>query len=211
MGQKVVVRDKKGVEKSISATAWDLMRSAKEQGDTRKGLTFVRFAKEGESKAVSAPSAVAKAMTFIPDEIAHKANAKAEGEMVSGTATQAAQEPETPPAAPEAPAKSETPAQSAAAAQAAPEKAPAAPVAEEPALAAAYDGPKDDLAAIDTIGKAAAEGLNSIGIYTYAQLAAANNGHIFNMLDRIKLTPKKAQVPGWKMKAKERAIATTHA
>lgn len=208
MGQKVVVRDKNGVVRSISAIAWDLMRNAKEQGDTRKGFTFVRFAKEGESKAVSAPSAVAKAMTFIPDEIAHKANAKAEGEMVSGTATQAAQDPETPP---EDPAKAETPAQSAAASQAALEKAPAAPVAEEPALAAVYDGPKDDLAAIDTIGKAAAEGLNSIGIYTYAQLAAANNGDIFKMLDRIKLTPKKAQVPGWKMKAKERAIPTTHA
>jgi predicted flap endonuclease-1-like 5' DNA nuclease len=171
-----------GSEKRVSARTWDLMRNSVEQGDVRKGFRLV------SRTAPKPPGVVVKGdqPTFVPPEIteaenkAHAAKAVQDAALVSGLKVEA----ETAPAAVvEASLVAEAIVEA--------ESAPAPPTA-----------PGQDLTKVEGIGPKVAELLNAIGITTYKELAAASINAINEALDKASLSPKKAQVPGWKMKAK---------
>lgn len=181
---------KTGAEKRVSAKTWDLMRNSKEQGDTRKGYRLV------SRSSPTTPGVVVKGdqPTFVPPEIleaekkAHAAQEATHAAMVSGVKTDAA---ENAPVAVVEAAPMPEPIVEAEAAPAPQEAAPAAP---------ATTG--QDLTKVEGIGPKVAELLNGIGITTYEALAKAPITQINTALDAAGLSPKKAQVPSWKTKAK---------
>ncbi len=77
--------------------------------------------------------------------------------------------------------------------------------AKEAAAAAEGEKPADKLEEISGIGAKVAEALKAKGITTHKALADANPAAINAILDEVGMSPKKAQVPSWKMRAKELA------
>lgn len=200
----VKVRNVKGKERLFSLQVWNLMRTPKETGDTRKGWTVI----ERVNGAAPTPAPGAKAQpggpqpTFQPEELKAKEEAafKAEAEratgMISGEATAPAPEPvAAEAAAPAAEAPKADPAET------------ATPAPENEAAPAAPPAKKDNLAQIQGTGEKVVAILNGIGIHTFAQLAGASIGAVNKALDEGGMGPKKAMVPTWKMKAAELAKA----
>ena len=189
--QNVIIRNKAGLEKTITQRAWDLMASKLEPGDTRKGWTRVGRA---EAKPIKGASPMGPRASYLPEEIREEqARNLAEAEKKALTGMIAGAQPEAPAAeaaAPEAPA----------------EQAPAAPVAEPEKTPQPPAEPKqDDIAAIPGIGPKAAEALAGIGIVSFAALASAESTAIMKALDGVGLAAKKAQVPNWKQEAAKRS------
>ena len=186
MTEYVIIRNNRsGLEKKVSADSFRLMPKS-----VLKAWTKVGTAKEEKGKTAPMKPTVS---TFIPDEIVEKrlgedeaARVKADTALITGVEEQAA------PAQEEAPA--ETPAQ---------QDAPPAGQSSAPA----NTGKADDIASIPNMGKVAAEALANAGITTFSQLATSDAGVIMKALDDAKLSPKKAQVPNWRSKAKELAAA----
>lgn len=198
-------------EKEISGSAWNLLRSSKEKGNTRKGWTFVRFSEPKSRKVATPATAVTLGVsTYIPPEVAAAATvAAAEATMLAGQtvtvdevlASQGQLTPDPNGAAPSGPATSDVPAAPVGAAQAAaPAQADAPPAGEKAAeaLAETYTGPKDDLQKVKNVGPKTEQVLNSIGIYTYAHLRDADDAAVATVLDANGLGVKKALIPHWK-------------
>lgn len=193
MTQYVIIRNNRsGLEKKVSADSFRLMPKS-----VLKAWTKVGTAKE--EKGTTAPMKPT-ASTYIPDEIVEKrmredeaARVKADTALITGVAEQPAEQAQE-----AAPVQEEAQAEAQAQQDAPPAEQRSAPVNTEKA---------DDLAAIPNMGKAAAEALAKAGIITFEQLANADNAVLMKALDDAKLTPKKAQVPNWRSKAKELAAA----
>ena len=203
----VVVTNGK-TEREIAGSAWNILKSSKERGNTRKGWTFVRFADPKAKKVAGvAPKAGAPdASTYIPPEVAAAATvAAAEATMLAGQevtvdevlASQGHLTPDpngTAPAAPDTPAPPP-----------APVVVPPAPKAEAQAAAvkadAAYDGPKDDLQKVKNVGPKTEQVINSMGVYTYAQLRDVDEKALEAALEANGLGVKKALIPHWKKHA----------
>lgn len=212
----VVVTNGK-TEREIAGSAWNILKSSKERGNTRKGWTFVRYAEPKAKKVagVAPAAAMPGASTYIPPEVAAAATvAAAEATMLAGqTVTveevlaaqeQAPQEPnQAATIAPEAPAAPPAPvvvppAPKAPAAVA----SPAAAKAEtQGAPAAPYDGPKDDLQKVKNVGPKTEQVINSIGVFTYAQLRDVDAKALEAALAANGLEVKKALIPHWKKHA----------
>jgi len=192
--QNVIIRNKAGLEKTITQRAWDLMASKLEPGDTRKGWTRVGRA---EAKPIKGASPMGPRASYLPEEIREEqARNLAEAEKKALTGMIAGAQPEAPAAEAVAPVEQ---------AQAA-EQAPAAPVAEAEKTPQPPAEPKqDDIAAIPGIGPKAAEALAGIGIVSFAALASAESTAIMKALDGVGLAAKKAQVPNWKQEAAKRS------
>lgn len=205
---KIIVANDQGVQRTIAEQAWSLMRSHKEQGNTRKGWTYVG-PYTGKNGGPTAAPAQGPKVTFVPKEVEEAANAaflaekQREAEMISG-------EPQAVPESKSAKsAKSASPDPLPDTALKTKASASPAKSAEEPSKPSAppYAGPKDDLAAMEGVGKKAAEVLASIGIHTYVQLATSAPGAINKALKEANLGPKVAQVPAWKQAAAKLAKA----
>jgi len=183
--QNVIIRNKTGLEKTITQRAWDLMANKVEQGDTRKGWTKVAMA---TAKEVKGASPMGPRVSFLPEEIreeqakvAAEAEKSALGGMIAGAKAEAPAAAQTP----EAPVK------------AAP--VPAAPVAEPEKKAFIQE--QLVIASISGVGIKAAEALAAAGITTLEDLATAEPTAIMKVLDGAGLAAKKAQVPNWKQAA----------
>lgn len=190
-------------EKEISGSAWNLLRSSKEKGNTRKGWTFVRFS-EPKSRKVATPATAATlgASTYIPPEVASAATqAAAEATMLAGQEVTvedvlASQSQSNP-----APVPQDVPPSPAAAAPAPPAppvQADAAPAPAKADASAPYEGPKDELQKVKNVGPKTEQVLNSIGIYTYAHLRDADDAAVATVLEANGLGVKKALIPHWK-------------
>lgn len=185
MTEYVIIRNNRsGLEKKVSADSFRLMPKS-----VLKAWTKVGTAKEEKGKTAPMKPTVS---TFIPDEIVEKrlgedeaARVKADTALITGVAEQPAEQ-EAAPA--EAQVQQDAP----------PAEQSSAPVNAEKA---------DDIASIPNMGKVAAEALANAGITTFSQLATSDAGVIMKALDDAKLSPKKAQVPNWRSKAKELAAA----
>ena len=186
------VRHENGQEKPISLMSWNLLANKTERGTTRKGWTKIA----GPTKSdVKAEVPTGPSVAFIPPEVTeeqHRARLAHETAMISGEA-QAAE-----PVAPAKPAEGPAPVSD--------------PSAEAPAEAVVNDPPvteppvkRDPLHTMPSMTARVAEVLNGIGINTYADLAKAETSVINKALETSGLAPKRAQVPGWKMKAAELA------
>lgn len=195
--QNVIIRNKAGLEKTITQRAWDLMASKLEPGDTRKGWTRVGRA---EAKPIKGASPMGPRASYLPEEIREEQARKlAEAEKKALTGMIAGAQPEAPAAEAAAPVAPVEQAQAA-------EQAPAAPVAEAEKTPQPPAEPKqDDIAAIPGIGPKAAEALAGIGIVSFAALASAEPTAIMKALDGVGLAAKKAQVPNWKQEAAKRS------
>jgi predicted flap endonuclease-1-like 5' DNA nuclease len=202
----ILIVNAKGQQKEVTERIWDLMKSSKEQGNKRKGYTFLKSMTAGEAKASAKAGAVKVAgpagPTFIPKEIEEAAKMKAQEASAIAGATVTTEDvlkdegftvPSKPEAAPE-PAQEAPPAPVAKA-----QPAQAAPVAaqDEPAQAA------DDMTKVPHTSVKSIEALRSIGITTYAKLADASIAEIEKALDAAGLGAKKAVVPKWKEAANE--------
>jgi predicted flap endonuclease-1-like 5' DNA nuclease len=187
--RRVLLRNDKGVERDFTERTWQLMSSAKERGNKRKGWTFVRFMEDTEKmgkEQVPAKVAVVgpKGPTFIPKEIEEAASAAArEASANAGEPVTAQQVLETDPKA----ATGEV------AQQAAAQEAAAAPAGEA--------GDLDDYSKITGIGPKVAEALRSIGARTYEDLAGLDPNKAGQALDAANLTMKKPLIPRWKEEA----------
>jgi predicted flap endonuclease-1-like 5' DNA nuclease len=192
--QNVIIRNKAGLEKTITQRAWDLMASKLEPDDTRKGWTRVGKA---EAKPIKGASPMGPRASYLPEEIREEqARNLAEAEKKALTGMIAGAQPEAPAAEAAAPE----------AQQQAAEQAPAAPAAEPEKTPQPPAEPKqDDIAAIPGIGPKAAEALAGIGIVSFAALASAESTAIMKALDGVGLAAKKAQVPNWKQEAAKRS------
>lgn len=193
MSNFIIIRDaKSGHERRVSKRSYDLLSKT-----ARERLQVV-----GEAPDQVVPSAVAmdRQNGFLPPEIAEmvrnvqtSSETKAAAEMISGEAISTA--------APEPPQKPK-PAEA---------KKPAAPVAAPPsngASSAAQAQPqRDDLASLPQMGAKAAEALAAVGITTFKALAEASTATVNKAMEDANLSPKKAQVPGWKQAAAKLAKA----
>lgn len=170
---KVTIQNDKGVQKQISDASWHLMKSKTEDGNIRKGWRLVTGASEPERKAVSA-----------------------------GAASKGTKPPFTfvPPELEEQVHKQQEEANKGMISGTAAEEGTADADAQGEQ---AGQEKADNLGIIDGIGPKAVEALNAAGIHTFAQLAAATPPTINAALDKANMAAKKAQVPNWKMKAKE--------
>lgn len=188
MTEYVIIRNNRsGLEKKVSIDSFRLMPKS-----VLKAWTKVGTAKE--EKGTTAPMQPTVS-TFIPDEIVEKrlgedeaARVRADTALITGVAEQPAEQEAAPVPQAEAQVQQDAP----------PAEQSSAPVNTEKA---------DDLASIPNMGKVAAEALAKAGITTFEQLANADAGVIMKALDDAKLSPKKAQVPNWRSKAKELAAA----
>ena len=214
--QRTVVRAKnaQGQVREFNIRTWDLMRNAKDgDGQTRKGWTRIDGVRVGATTTVRPilPSQKGKsaAVPFVPPEV-EEANAKAhEAEqerlagMISGEKRPATAAPAEAPATAEAPAPAPeattAPAGDQPAAEEQPKEAAAAP-AQQPSEEQA-----DDFAVFSGMGSKVADAIRAKGIRTYEQLSNALPGDINAILESINMGAKKAQVPSWKMRAKELA------
>lgn len=214
----VVVTNGK-TEREISASAWNLCRSAKERGNTRKGWTFLRYLEapsKGKGKSEVAQVPTAAGATYIPPEVAAAASqAAAEATMLAGehvtpeqvlsSGVVGSQEPQKAASAPVvAPEPSEPPAPAESPAK--PPLEPAADVRADAAAAAAaaaatHEGAKDDLQKVKNVGPKTEQVMNGVGIFTYAQLRDADEKALADALDANGLSVKKALIPHWKKDA----------
>lgn len=191
--RRVQVINEKGAQRTISEKSWELLKSAGQPANVRKGWQFVRFVDGGPApQGAIKPSgngAVAPfpMATFVPDEIKEVANIKKESAMISGE-PEVAVDPDPAPVADPKPVEPEV---------AAPAAEPAVPSTDEPV--------GDDIAGIAGVGAKAAEALAGAGIRTFKQLAEAPIGDINKALEVANLAPKKAQVPNWKQAAKAKS------
>lgn len=158
----------------------------------------------GEAKGSGAPAqsaSGAKAATFLPPELVEAERAMAESEraaqsaMISGAAQEQPKEAVPAPVASAAPAKAAEPAKEPVKA---PAKQPEKKASEKPAKA-------DDLSALPNMGAKCAEALAAAGIDSFAKLIETPTPEINRVLEAANFLPKKAQVPGWKLKAAELA------
>lgn len=191
---KITARNERGQTREFSVRSWDLMKNAKDgDSDTRKGWTRIEPSARTTTVRPVLPSKKG-AIPFVPPEIeeAERLKGKAEAERVAGMISG-----EKVPAAAPAPTEEVKPAEAAPVAQQQP--ADVLPAQQQPAA----EVTPDDLAAIPGIGAKVAAALNAAGINTYAKLVSATPGIINDALDSINMGAKKAQVPSWKMKAKE--------
>lgn len=187
-------------ERELSGSAWNLLRSAKEKGSTRKGWTFVRFIdapkkKSAKASATAAPGALGTS-TYIPPEVAAAATQAAveatmlAGEMVTPEEVLAANSKDEAPAPIKEVVEPESQAQAAAAAK-----------AEAPQASVHQDVLKDDLKKVKNVGPKTEQVINSIGVYTYAQLRDVDSKALEEALEANGLGVKKALVPHWKKDA----------
>lgn len=182
MSDFVIVRNSEGKERRWSRNTYRLLP---------KRLK-AEWQIVGEAKGPGAPTQNAgghKIATFLPPELEEAQRGKVEAEratesaMISGVASE--------------PPKEQMPAPLASAAHA---KA-AEPVnkkSEKPAKA-------DDLSALPNMGAKCAEALAAAGIDSFAKLIETPTPDINRVLEAANFLPKKAQVPGWKLKAAELA------
>jgi len=193
--QNVIIRNKGGLEKTITQRAWDLMASKLEPGDTRKGWTKVGAS---AAKAIKGAAPMGPRASYLPAEIREEqAEVAAEAEKVALAGMIAGAKAEAPAPAPAPQAEPQKGPEEAA-------KAPAAPAAEPEKPAATEEqatAKKDAIAAMPGVGEKAAEALAAAGITTYAELAKAEPTAIMKALDAVGLGAKKAQVPQWKQNA----------
>ncbi len=218
MGQ-VIIENEKGVQKTVSAQSWRLMRSAGQKDDNvRKGYRLIGPAGSKKDPKPSPTQPTAPSVPFHPESVLLAAKAAMEENRVKESAMISAepQKPVAPPAQPEQPVTGDEPVVT--------ETAPIAetvselpvteitiPVTESTIPETISEVPvtisehvkSDPLETIEGVGVKAAEILRSIGINTYAQLAAAQTSDINIALDKGGFGPKKAMVPKWKMKAKD--------
>lgn len=154
----------------------------------------------GEAKGPGAPAqsaSGAKAATFLPPELIEAERAMAESErvaqsaMISGAAQEQPKEAAPAPLASAASAKAAEPVKATA-------KQPEKKASEKPAKA-------DDLSALPNMGAKCAEALAAAGIDSFAKLIETPTPDINRVLEAANFLPKKAQVPGWKLKAAELA------
>lgn len=191
---KITARNERGQTREFSVRAWDLMKNAKDgDSDTRKGWTRIEPSARTTTVRPALPSKKG-AIPFVPPEIeeAERLKEKAEAERVAGMISG-----EKVPAAAPAPTEEVKPSEAAPVAE--PVGTDAPPAQQQPAA----EVTPDDLAAIQGIGAKVAAALNAAGVKTYAQLVSAAPSIINDALDSINMGAKKAQVPSWKMKAKE--------
>lgn len=210
MGQ-VIIENEKGVQKTVSQQSWRLMRSAGQKDDNvRKGYRLVGPAGSKKDPKPSPTQPTAPSVPFHPESVLLAAKAAAEENRVKESAMISAEpqkQPVASPAQPEQPVTGDAPvvtetAPVAETVSAAPVEVPA-PVATPAPTAAEAPVKSDPLETLEGMGVKAAEILRSIGINTYAQLAAAQTSEINIALDKGGFGPKKAMVPKWKMKAKD--------
>lgn len=221
--QSTVVRAKnaQGQVREFNIRTWDLMRNAKDgDGQTRKGWTRIDDVRMGATTTVRPvlPSKQGKpvAVPFVPPEV-EEANRKAhiaEQERLAGMISGESQPAKAAPAP--APAEAQP-------TEATPTSEPGA-TAEEPATsqgteeqhkeAAAApaklpaEEQADDFSVFAGMGAKVADALRAKGVRTYEQLSNALPGDINAILEGINMGAKKAQVPMWKVKAKELAAKT---
>lgn len=182
--QYVTIRNAKGQTRTITARAWNLMKNAKDgEGNTRKGWTKIDA---GQKPVPIVTGQRPKgALPFVPPEIeeAQRQSAIAETERVSAMISGNPTKPSNGSAKPIAQAKAET--------------------AEVSAEDAGADDKSRAFKGIPGLTAKAEKALGTIGITTFVQLAEANPAEVNKALDAVGLGPKKAQVPNWKMKAKQ--------
>lgn len=202
----ILIVNAKGQQREVTERIWDLMKSAKERGNVRKGWTFVKSMTAGEAKASAKAGAVKVAgpagPTFIPKEIEEAAKIKAAEASAIAGATVTKEDVlkdegfsvQSEPAATPEPAQEAPPVP---VAQAQPAQAPDVVAQGEPAHA------PDDMSKVPHTSVKSIEALRSIGITTYAQLADASVASIEKALEAAGLGAKKAVVPKWKEAANE--------
>jgi predicted flap endonuclease-1-like 5' DNA nuclease len=204
MGQ-VIIENEKGVQKTVSQQSWRLMRSAGQKDDNvRKGYRLVGPAGSKKDPKPSPTQPTAPSVPFHPESVLLAAKAAMEENRAKESAMISA-EPQKQPVASPAPPKPELvePIAPVVEIPAPVEVPPPAPVATPAPTTVEAPVKSDPLETIEGVGAKAAEILRSIGINTYAQLAAAQTADINIALDKGGFGPKKALVPKWKMKAKE--------
>lgn len=198
MSKFVLAINNKGEQRTFSDRTWHLMRSMKEQGNTRKGWTYIKDLTEGEqraferglSKKAVTPQAPATGLpqapkaTFIPKEIEEHAKKKAE-EAAAGAGEKVS---------PEEAAKADMlPLQGQ-------EEA-----AKQPAGAAPGAGVQDDdLSQLPNIGAKSVKALNDAGITTFAAVVDAGPAKIEGILAAAGLSAKTPVVPKWMAAAAEK-------
>lgn len=158
----------------------------------------------GEAKGPLAPAqsaSGAKAATFLPPELIEAERAMAESERVAQSAMISGAAQEQPKEAAPAPLAS-----AASAKAAEPVKEPVNDPAKQPEKKASEKPAKaDDLSALPNMGAKCAEALAAAGIDSFAKLIETPTPDINRVLEAANFLPKKAQVPGWKLKAAELA------
>lgn len=195
MSNFVLAINSKGEQRTFSDRTWHLMRSMKEQGNTRKGWTYIKDMTAGEqraferglSKKAVTPQAPATGLpqapkaTFIPKEIEEHAKKRAE-EAAAGSGEKVSPEEAARVDAPPAPV----------------EVPPAQEQAKQPAAAVAVAGGKaDDLSTLPNIGKKSVEALNAAGITTFAALAEAGTEKVEAILTAAGLGAKVPVAQKW--------------
>lgn len=206
MSNFVLAINSKGEQRTFSDRTWHLMRSMKEQGNTRKGWTFVKDMTAGEQrdferslgKKSVTPQAPATGLpkapktTFIPKEIEEHAKKKAEeaaagaGEKVKPEEALATEQPQA--------SEQEAPLAS----------AEGGPAGEAPGADVAGEAQPDDLLQLPNIGKKSADALNAAGITTFKGLVDAGPAKIEAILTGAGLGAKTPVVPKWMVAAAEK-------
>lgn len=190
MSDFVIVRNAEGKERRWSRNTYRLLPKRMK----------AEWQIVGEAKGPLAPAqsaSGAKAATFLPPELIEAERAMAESErvaqsaMISGAAQEQPKEAAPAPLASAASAKAAEPVKATA-------KQPEKKASEKPAKA-------DDLSALPNMGAKCAEALAAAGIDSFAKLIETPTPDINRVLEAANLLPKKAQVPGWKLKAAELA------
>lgn len=207
MSNFVLAINSKGEQRTFSDRTWHLMRSMKEQGNTRKGWTYIKDLTEGEQRAFErglskksmTPARPATGLpatpkaTFLPkeiqehakkvaDEAAAGAGEKVKPEEVIEKVQPAATEQAPPPPAQEQPANP--------------------PAGEAQGQAAAAE--PDDLSTLPNIANKSVQALNDAGITTFRDLLDAGPAKIEAILTKAGLAAKTPVVPKWMVAAAEK-------
>lgn len=182
MSDFVIVRNSEGKEQRWSRNTYRLLPKRMK----------AEWQIVGEAKGPLAPAqsaSGAKAATFLPPELIEAERAMAESERVAQSAMISGAAQEQPKEAAPAPGASAAHAKAA---------EPVNKKSEKPAKA-------DDLSALPNMGAKCAEALAAAGIDSFAKLIETPTPEINRVLEAANFLPKKAQVPGWKLKAAELA------
>lgn len=174
-----------GQRKTVSMRSWELLATAKESGNIRKGYRLVT---EVDRKPAAEPDKAqhAASLTMIPPAIAAAAEAARLAEQQAEAVAMSGAKIEAP-----------APAQEAAKEAPAADPQPEAPAEEQ----APAELPTELVSLDDSLTAKVAQVLAQGGITTKAQLNAAPLPKINQLLDQAGLSGKKAQAPGWKTKA----------
>lgn len=195
--RSVVVTNGK-TERVLSGSAWDLLKSSKEPGNTRKGWSFVRFDEPG--KGAARAKAINSSDTYIPPEVASAATATAEQVAAAEASMTAGEKVTSEQVSASTGSKGAEQTSSADPAQEAQVEQPAQEAQQE-AAGAAGEQPNDDLSKIKNVGPKTVDVLIAAGIRTYAQLRDANEAELAAALDANGLGVKKALITHWKKDA----------